>query len=375
MFGSLPPAARALLWVRALNQVGAFALAFLVVVTGPHLATPALAVFGVAALTSRWAGGVLLDRLTPRIVIAAGLGATGMALAWLAIAHTPRQVLTAVAAVGLAFEIYEPATSELLARVTTGTQRQDAYAVLGAWLVAAGAIAGILAAALLPLGVRWLLVTDATSCIAAAAVAERFLPRDTQEGTGPAQAPRGWRPPAVLMRLTLAATVFAFGYLAVIMFMPFVLLHRGAPAWVPGLTLTAAALLAPATVHLARRPLAACRHTILLATGTTLLGGLALVMAGTSNVPLTALVYIAWAVINSVLLGRWTAIVADAAPDADRPRWFAFQGLSWGIAQPAVPGVVGLLGAIAGGPATAALLAAGVAFLAVPIVLAAARPA
>jgi hypothetical protein len=40
-------------------------------------------------------------------------------------------VLTAIAATGLAFEIYEPATSELLARVTTGAQRQDAYAVLG----------------------------------------------------------------------------------------------------------------------------------------------------------------------------------------------------------------------------------------------------
>jgi hypothetical protein len=178
-----------------------------------------------------------------------------------------------------------------------------------------------------------------------------------------------------LVRLTLAATAFAFGYLAVMMFMPFVLLQRGAPAWLPGLTLTAAALLAPAAAYVARKPLADCPRTVLLAAGTVLLGGLALTMAGTRNVPLIASSYIAWAVTGSVLLGHWPAMVADTAPEADRPRWFAFLGLSWGIAQPAVPGVVGLLAGLAGGATSTALLAAGVAFLAVPLVLTAARKA
>ena len=54
----------------------------------------------------------------PRTLVVLGLAATGRALLALAAARTPWQVLTAVAGTGPAFEIYEPATSELLARVT-----------------------------------------------------------------------------------------------------------------------------------------------------------------------------------------------------------------------------------------------------------------
>jgi hypothetical protein len=372
VFGSLPGTARALLCVRILNQLGAFALAFLAVLAGPRLVTAALTLFGVAALASRWAGGLLLDRFAPRTVVTAGLGATGLALVALAVARTPAQLLTAITLTGLAFEIYEPATTELLARVTEGQRRQDAYALLGTSLVAAGAISGLLAAVLLPLGVRWLLAADATTCFAAALVASAFLP-----GGGPA--PRGrrerWRPPAALVRMTAAATAFAFGYLAVLMFTPFVLLQRGAPAWLPGLTLTVAALLAPAGAYLTRRPLAGCPRTVLLTIGTGVLGALALLMAGTRDVPLTATAYVAWAVVGGVLQGHWPAMAADGAPEADRPRWFAFLGLSWGVAQPAVPGVVGLVAGLAGGTASAALLTGGVAFLAVPVVLTSSRTA
>jgi hypothetical protein len=69
----LPRAAKALVWVRVLNQLGAYALAFLAVL---------------------------------------GLAATGVALLLLAAAHTPSKIVAAIALVGLAFEIYEPASQE-----------------------------------------------------------------------------------------------------------------------------------------------------------------------------------------------------------------------------------------------------------------------
>lgn len=368
MFGSLPSAARALLGVRVLNQLGAFALSFMAVLAGPHLVTATLAVFGAATLVSRWAGGVLLDRFAPRAVIAAGLGGTGAALIALALARTPAGVLAAAAAVGLAYEIYEPATTELLARVTTGSVRRHAYALFGTSLVAAGAVAGLLATVLLPLGVRWLLAADAATCLAAAATTVAFLPRDRPQRRAASRA--RWRPPARLARLTLAATAFAFGHLGVMMYLPFVLLQRGAPAWVPGLVMTASAVLAPAAAHLTRAPLAGRPHAVPLAVGAVVLGGLSLAMAGTSGVPLTAALAIVWAAPGGILIGRWPAIVAEIAPEDERPRWFAFLGLSWGIAQPVVPGLVGLLTGLAGGTGTTALLVAAVAFLAVPLGLA-----
>jgi MFS family permease len=341
---------KALLWVRVLNETGAFALAFLAVLAGPHLVTAVLTVFGGAALVSRWAGGLLLDRAAPRTLIVAGLTVTGLALLGLAAARTPGQILAATAATGLAFEIYEPATSELLARITAGERRRDAYTLLGTSLAAAGAVSGLLAAVLLPFGVHRLLLADAATCLAAAAVAVLGLPKTSP---APVRDKARWRPPRRLLRLTVAATAYAFGYLAVLMFLPFVLLQRGAPGWLPGLTLAAAALLAP----LSRRMFAGRPHATLVATA-----GLALAIAVSPSVPLTVAAYLAWTIAGSALLGHWPALAADAAPREDRPRWFAFLGLSWGAAQPAVPGVVGLVAGVSGDSA-AAPLAAAVAFL------------
>lgn len=362
---TLPRAARALLAIRVLNQVGAYALAFLAVLAGPAQAPAALAVFGAAALVSRWFGGLLLDRLAGRTVIVLGLAATGSALVALAAARSPAQLLAAVALVGLAFEIYEPATQELLARVTSGRARDDAYSLLGTSLVAAGAVGGLLAAVLLPFGVRWLLVADAVTCLTAAVAARVFLDHEA-----PRRRPRErWRPSPRLLRLTVAGTAFACGYLAVLMFVPLLLLQRGAPPWLPGLVLTASALLAPLTARFGRRPLRARSHAAVLAAGTAVLGVLALVMALIRSVPATAAAYLAWAAVDSLLIGRWQSMIAEAAPEAERPRWFAFHGSSWGLAQPAVPVLVALGAGVAGGTGPAAMLTAAVAFLAVPALM------
>ncbi|MDP4505450.1 MFS transporter [Nonomuraea turcica] len=371
----MPRSAKALLWVRILNQLGAYALAFLAVFAGPELAPVALAVFGVAALISRWGGALLLDRLSPRVVVAVGLGATGLSLVALSAARTPAQILVAVALVGLAFEIYEPASQELVAQVAVGEQRQRLYALLGSALVAAGAIAGLIASALLPLGVRWLMVVDAVTCLAACGVALAFLPRDIGKSMTADEGGRRWRPPARLLHLTAASTAFAVGYLAVIMFIPLVLLQRGAPAWLPGIALTGAALLSPVALWATRRMVDALPHGRALAGGAVLLGVLALAMARVDSVPSTIAAYLAWTAANGILLGRWQAMVADVAPESERPRWFAVQGSSWGIAQPAVPGVVALVGAVAGGFGTAAFLTAGLAFLVVPLMLRGHSPA
>ncbi|MEV0199790.1 MFS transporter [Nonomuraea sp. NPDC050691] len=369
MLTSLPRAAKALLCVRVLNQLGAYAIAFLAVFAGPDLAPVALTVFGVAALVSRWGGALLLDRLPPRTVMAAGLVATGVSLLVLALASTPVQVLAAVALVGLAFEIYEPATQELVARVTEGEQRQQMYGLLGGALVAAGAGAGLVAAVLLPLGVRWLAVADGLTCLAAAAVALAYLPQEAADQPVRAAHSARWRPPGVLLRYTLAATAFAAGYLAVVMFLPLALLQRGAAPWLPGVVLAGAAALSPAALWATRRPLTGRAHRVVLAAGTAPLGLLALLMAWAGEVAFTVVAYLAWTAACGVLLGRWQSLVADAAPEEERPRWFAFLGSSWGVAQPAVPGAVALAGGLVDRPGSAAFLTAGLAFLAVPVLL------
>ncbi|WP_433212103.1 MFS transporter [Microtetraspora malaysiensis] len=355
--------------MRILNQLGAYALSFLAVLAGPDLAVVALAVFGVTALLSRWAGALLLDRWPPGRVLAAGLAATGLSLIALALAQTPAQVLITIALVGLAFEIYEPATQELLARVSSGERRHATYALLGVALTAAGAAAGLLAAVLLPLGVRWLVIADALTCLVASAVAVAFLPRESTRVVRRVTPDARWRPPAALIRLTMASLAFAIGYLAVMMYLPLALLERGVPAWVPGLTLAGAAALAPFALWATKRLLTGRAHGAILNVGTLLLGLLAIVMAITANPQLTIAAYLACTAVNGVLLGRWQSMVADAAPERERSRWFAFQGSSWGVAQPAVPPLAALAGGAVGAAGAGAFLTAGVAFLLVPFVL------
>ncbi|WP_165495053.1 MFS transporter [Actinomadura roseirufa] len=345
-----------------LNQLGAFALPFLAVLAGAGRAALVLAVFGGAALVSRRAGGVLLDRMAPRSVIVLGLTATGVALLALAAARGTAQITTATALAGLAFELYEPATQEALARHTDAARRDAVYGLLGTSLVAAGAAAGLLAAVLLPLGVRWLIVVDGATCLAAAGVAAAFTGRQPLRRR---VRDDRWRPPGPLVRLTAAGTAFACGTLAVLLFAPLVLLERGAPPWLPGLVLTCAAVLAPVTGHLGRRVLRGAGTERVLAAGSAVLGALALVMAAGRAVPLTVAAYLAWAAADSVLQGRWPALIADLAPAEDRPRWFAFHGMSWGVAQPAVPALAALTGG--------ALATGGAVFLAVPPLLAAGR--
>ncbi|WP_218001802.1 MFS transporter [Microtetraspora malaysiensis] len=369
MLRSLPPAARTLLWVRILNQLGAYALSFLAVLAGPDLAVVALAVFGVTALLSRWAGALLLDRWPPGRVLAVGLAATGLSLIALALAQTPAQVLITIALVGFAFEIYEPATQELLARASSGERRHATYALLGVAVTAAGAAAGLLAAVLLPLGVRWLVIADALTCLAASAVAGVFLPREGTRVARRVTPDARWRPPAALVRLTVASLAFAVGYLAVMMYLPLALLERGVPAWVPGLTLAGAAVLAPFALWVTKRLLTGRAHGVILSVGTLLLGLLAIVMAITANPQLTIAAYLACTAVNGVLLGRWQSMIADAAPERERSRWFAFQGSSWGVAQPAVPPLAALAGGVVGAAGAGAFLTAGVAFLLVPFVL------
>ncbi len=83
--------------------------------------------------------------------------------------------------------------------------------------------------------------------------------------------------------------------------------------------------------------------------------------------------YLTWGAVNSVLLGHWQAMIAQFAPEPDRPRWFAFHGSSWGIAQPAVPAVVAVCAGVTGGTGAAALVTAGAAFLLVPFLMVARR--
>jgi MFS family permease len=353
--GEIPRQVRILVAARAVNQLGAFSLAFLTVmlcrVLGAGLATAGAvsALFGLATIPSRLLGGRLADRVGRRRTILIGL--TACAAAQLCIAAAPDLAVAAAGAVllGLAFELYEPPSQAMIADATQPSQRTHAYALLTIALGIGNLGAGLIADAVGRSGLRWLFVVDAASCLACALIVRLALPADRpRRASGLAAARSGeirdaaaarspWRDPA-LLAMTAAGTMFALVYMLILIALPLSLLARGMNPASAGLVMATATLTLVVTRPALRIPLFA-RVSGPVACGT----GFALMAAGLAGYAaahsLAGLLVptVIWSVGNLLLSGRAFAVVTALAPPGAAARYLAVYGLSWGIATVAAP--------------------------------------
>jgi len=374
----LPRQVRILAAARAVNQLGAFSLAFLTVLMSRELgasldtAGTVSAMFGLATIPSRLLGGHLADRLGRRRTILTGLA--GCAAAQLGIAAAPDTAVAAGCAVllGFAFELYEPPSQAMIAEATAPDQRAPAYALLTTGLAVGNMGAGLIAAAVGRSSLRWLFVVDAASCLGCALIVYLGLPAGrrrvplTASGPGhrdpgdrPARGPSPWRDPA-LLAMTATGTVFALVYMLMLVGLPLSAAADGLnPASIGLVMATGTLTLVLGRPLLQARPLAALSHPAAAAAGFI---ALAAGQAGYAVAHSLAALFaptVAWAIGNLLLTGRAFAVVTDLAPPGAAARYLAVYGLSWGIATVAAPVlatvVIGSLGPAALWTACAAL--------------------
>jgi MFS family permease len=327
---------------RAVNQLGAFTLPFLAVVLvrdrHASLATAGLvtALFGMATIPSRLAGGRLCDRIGNRATIVLGL--TGCAGAQLAIAvgTSLAQAMVAAAVLGLAFELYEPPSQAMIADLTDAESRPRAFGLFGAALAAGGAGAGLLAAVLGSVDLRLLFVADAVTCLACAAAVGLALPGSPRRTSRERVAASPWRDPRLLVMLA-AGTCFATLYLQIRVGLPLTMVERGLPAAQFGLLMTVSSV----TVVLAQ-PVLASRLVPGNPFGTMQVGYLVLGagLAGTgwaSGLTGFLATTVVWSIGDVLLLGLPFAIVSGLAPEGARGRYLAAYGICWGFAAVLAP--------------------------------------
>ncbi len=363
--GRLPRQVRVLAAARAVNQLGAFSLAFLTVlmcrVMGASLATAGVvsALFGLATIPSRLLGGRLADKLGRRRTILIGLA--GCAVAQLGIAVAPDLAAAAGCAVllGFAFELYEPPSQAMIAEATAPDQRAPAYALITTALAVGNMGAGLVADIVGRSGLRWLFVVDAASCLACAAIVYLGLPADRKAGspalphpaTGPAavrppdagppdartRQASPWRDPA-LLALTAAGTVFALIYVLTLVALPLSMAAEHLDPASAGLVMAAGTLTMVLGRPLLRMgPLASLSDPVAAGSGFILMAaGLAGYCTAHSLAALLAPAAV-WSIGNLVLAGRMLAAVTALAPAGATARYLAVYGLSWGVATVAAP--------------------------------------
>ena len=374
----VPRRVRLLVTARAVNQLGAFSLAFLTVLLsrsfGASLTTAGAisAGFGLATIPSRLLGGRLADRLGRRRTILLGL--VGCAAAQLGIATAPDLAVAAVCAalLGLAFELYEPPSQAMIADAVPAGERASAYALLTTALAVGNMGAGVVADVVGRSNLRWLFVVDAASCLACALIIRLALPEDqptAQPGHDAQSGSKPWRDRA-LLAMTAAGTLFALVYMLMLVSLPLALSADGMNPASAGLVMAVSTLaLVAARPVLRLRRLADLPATAAFAAGYLLMAGGLAGYAVAHTLPALLAPTVAWSLGNLLLMGRAFAVVTGLAPPGASARYLAVYGLSWGFATVAAP-VVGtwLIGAFGPGTLWTAMAA-------VCLAMAAAQPA
>lgn len=327
-----------LVTARAVNRLGSFAMAFMAValveVHGASLATAGAIVtaFGVATIPSRLLGGWMADTVGRRPTTVAGLVAC--AVAQLVIAASPgiAGALIGATLLGLAYEIYEPASQALIAESVEAERRPQAYGLYGAAMAVAGVAAGAVAALVGGVDLRLLFVADALTCLCAAVLVLALVRDTTARGVRRQRSgPSPWRDRQLLTMLALG-TGFATAWILSTIALPLTVSARGHDAAATGWLLVVAALTTIAGQRLLRG--AAARPFTLIRAGLVLMAVGFAVIAYAAPLPLLALGSAIVALGEVLLLGPPIALVAGtAATDGSRAGYLAAYGTCWGIAQ------------------------------------------
>ena len=333
---------------RAVNQLGGFSLAFLAVLLtrdfGASLmaAGTVSAVFGLATIPSRLAGGRLADRWGRRRTIVAGLVA--LAAAQLGVAAAPDLTTATACAVvmGLAFELFEPPSQATIADAVPPAGRASAFELLTTAVAAGSLGAGVIADVVGRWSLRWLFVVDAGTGLACAVIVGLALAPDVIGSAAAAPDPASaaispWRDRTLLL-VTASGTVFALVSMLMVSVLPLSLGAAGLNPANAGLIMA----VSTGTLVLARpalrdRRLADMPHTPAFVLGYLMMaagfGGYALAHTLPALLVPTAL----YSLGNLLVMGRSFAIVSELAPAEASARHLAVYGLGWGVATLLAP--------------------------------------
>jgi MFS family permease len=344
----LPASLWLLILARGVNQLGAFTLPFLTILLTRrlHLSVGAagglVALFGVATIPGRILGGHLADWIGYRATIVLGLLATAAGQLAVALFSTRMTAPIWLVLLGLAFEVYEPASQALVADLVRDADRPVAYGAYSAVITIAGVPAGLLATLVGRIGLSWLFVIDAGTCVGCALLVAVMLrvpsAAPPRRAAGDSRRRGSWVSDPALLVMLAAGTAFAVIYMQIFVLTPLTLAARHLPPGDFGILIATSALTVIAGQPLLSRSKVAQLGPFAAMAVSYLLLGLGLCAYGLArSIWEFTGATVVWSIGDLILLGRAMAVVASLAPNGARGRYLSAYGLSWGLAIAIAP--------------------------------------
>ena len=337
------PRAYWVLWTGTLvNRAGTFVEPFAVLyLTSQRRFSPSqvglvLVAYGLGSAGSQLVGGWAADHVGRRATLVWGMTAAGLSLAALGAARGLVPICAAAFLVGLASDVYRPASNALVTDLVGPEQRRRAFALLF-WAINLGfSIAAVAAGYVAGVSYTLLFAIDAVTCVGFALVIFIGIRRDParpapNEHDRPAGYGTALRDP-VMLALAALTTLSTTVYFQNAITLPLAVTHNGLPPRAYGLILAVNGILIVVLQPLAVRLLRPFRRLRVLAVGSALIGVGFWLTAFAQSVPAYAGTVVVWTLGEIATAGLGASLVADLAPVEARGRYAAVWGSSFGVA-------------------------------------------
>lgn len=344
-FGGLPRAYWALWGGTLVNRLGTMVQPFFAFyLTGTrHLPVAevgvVLTMFGAGALFSQVMSGWLSDRVGRRVTLTVGMFATGTFMLLLGYSTSVSAIAVWMLLLGLAMDVYRPASSALIADMVPPRDRVKAFGLLF-WAVNLGFTGGVLTGGWLAQGtIQALFWIDALSCMAFGLIVWFATTESRPEAAGRA---RGGSFADVLRDRVMVAFVLvtlAYGvvYLQSLITLPLAMRQRGLSSSAFGMVMALNSVIIVVLQPLVVGWLARHDPSRVVAVGMGLAGlgfGLTTFAATVAGFAVTVVV---WSVGEVVFTAVSAAIATDLAPAPLRGRYSGAYGFAWSLSNLLAP--------------------------------------
>jgi MFS family permease len=292
-----------------------------------------LAVFGAGTLVSQLMAGWLADRFGRRVTLAGGMLFTAVLMLVLAYSTALLVIACCMFLLGVAIDVYRPASNALVADVIPMAQRARAYGLLF-WAVNLGFTGGVLTGGLLAsVDIKLLFWIDALTCVIFGFMVWFAVPESHRHRRGNLDAGSfgDVLRDRLMIAFTLVTAAYGLVYLQSLLTLPLAMKLTGLPSWAYGAAMAGNGIVIVIVQPLLVNWLGRRDHSRVVAAGMALVGvGFGLTTFASSLLGYLGTVVV-WSIGEIAFTGVSTTIVANLAPAHLRGRYSGVYGFAWSV--------------------------------------------